>query len=99
MPMADITEKQITEKELRKLSKIDLFEILTRQSAEIDRLNKELRKTKAELENRQIMLDKCGSIAEASLEIYKVLESAQKAAELYLENVGRFAGSPSDIVK
>ena len=96
--MADLNGKSMTQKELRRLSRIELMEILARQSAEIDRLNAELKQARGELENRQIMLDKCGSIAEASLEIYKVLESAQKAAELYLENVARFAGSPEDIV-
>ena len=96
--MADKPSTQLTEKDIRKMTKIELFEILTRQSAEIDRLNAELAQAKEQLERRQIMLDKCGSIAEASLEIYKVLESAQQAAELYLENVGRFAGSPKDIV-
>ena len=84
---------QITQKELRRMRKIDLMEILLKQSEEIDRLTGELAQARAELESRQIMLERCGSIAEASLEIFGVLESAQKAAALYLENVERLAGT------
>ena len=43
------------------------------------------------LESREINMLKSGSIAEASLALTKVFEEAQKAADIYLENVKRKA--------
>ena len=83
----------MTEKELRKMKRPALLEILVSQSREIDRLKAELEQKNKELENRQILIEKSGSLAEASLEIYHVLESAQAAADLYLENIKRNAQS------
>ena len=77
----------MTEKELRKLQRVDLLEILLDQRKKIDELEKELAETKAQLEDKKIMIEKSGSIAEASLALTKVFEEAQKAADLYLENI------------
>ncbi len=59
------------------------------QSREIDTLRKELEETKAKLEDREIRMEKAGNIAEASLLLTKVFEEAQKAADLYVENMKR----------
>ena len=77
----------MTDKELRKLSKADLLSLMLAQSKEIDRLNEELTQTRKELEDKTILVERSGSLAEASLAIFHVLEDAQKAADLYLENV------------
>ena len=81
----------MTEKELKKMKRPALLEILVSQSKEIDRLRAELEKKEKELQDRRIIIEKSGSLAEASLEIFHVLESAQKAADLYLENAKRAA--------
>ena len=81
----------MTQKELKKLKRGELLELLVTQSKEIDRLTKELEEANRELADRKVLIDNSGSIAEASLAIYKVLEDAQKAADLYLENVQRRA--------
>jgi len=73
--------------ELKKMSRRDLLEILVLQSKRIDELEKELYKTKKLLETKQIMISKTGSIAEASLKLNKVFETAQQAADQYLENI------------
>ena len=83
----------MTDKELRKLKKTDLLRIMVAQSKEIDRLQKELEKTKAALESREVAIENAGSIAEASLALYEVIERTQKAADLYLENVRRLSGA------
>ena len=82
----------MTDKELKKLSKADLLSLLLTQSKEMDRLKEELAETRKQLEDRSILLEKSGSLADASLAIFHVLEDAQKAADLYLENVrsGRY---------
>ena len=80
-------------KELKKLKRTELLEVMITQSKEIDRLREELRKTQDALNERNLRLQNCGSIAEAAMEIYEVVERTQKAAELYLENVKRKAES------
>ncbi len=77
----------MTDKQLKKLSKSDLLSLLLTQSKEMDRLKEELEQAKKQLEDRRILIDKSGSLAEASLAIFHVLEDAQKAADLYLENI------------
>ena len=81
----------MTSKQLKKLKRGELLEILVTQSKEIDRLNAELETAKKELENRRILIEKSGSLAEASLSMYRVIEAAQKAADLYLENIKKTA--------
>ena len=58
----------MTDKELRRLSRRELLQMLLEQTSEVERLQAELDKTRAELNDRAIMLESCGNIAEASLE-------------------------------
>lgn len=83
----------MTEKELLKLKKSELLEIMLAQSKEIDSLREQLAKAKAKLKDKKIAIDESGSIAEASLRLTKVFEEAQKAADLYLDNVKKNTGS------
>ncbi len=76
-------------KELKKLSRKDLLEILVEQSEKIEALQQELSAAKAELEDRKIIISKAGSIAKASLELNKVFQAAENAAQQYLENIKR----------
>ena len=75
------------EHQLKKLKRQELLEILVNQSREIDRLKAELKDAREHLEDRQVRIAKSGTLAEASLQIYHIFETAQKAADLYLENV------------
>ena len=77
----------MNKKELRKLKRIDLFEIMLAQSEEIDRLRAELATLKKQLEDKRILLEKSGTLAEASLALTNIFEEAQKAADLYLYNI------------
>lgn len=81
----------MTEKELLSLKKSELLEIMLAQSREIDSLRAQLAEANARLEERRIAIEESGSIAEASLKLTKVFEEAQKAADLYVENVKRKA--------
>ncbi len=83
----------MTEKELLKLKKSELLEIMLAQSKEIDSLREQLAKTQSMLDDRKIAIDESGSIAEASLRLTKIFEEAQKAADLYLDNVKKNTGS------
>ncbi len=86
----------MTEKELLKLKKSELLEIMLAQSKEIDSLREQLAKAKAKLKDKKIAIDESGSIAEASLRLTKVFEEAQKAADLYVENIKRRANQEQD---
>ena len=79
----------MTEKEFRKLKRRDMLEIMLAQSREIDRLKKELEDAKAKLADKEIRIERTGSIAEASLAVTNIFEEAQKAAETYLDNLYR----------
>ena len=75
------------ERNFRKLRRIDLYEIMLAQSQEIDALKAELAQVREELSNKEIKLKEAGSIAEAALNLTNIFEEAQKAADLYLENI------------
>lgn len=81
----------MTEKELLKLKRAELLEIMLAQSREIDALREELAETKRKLEDKRIKIKEAGSIAEASLQLTRIFEEAQKAADLYVENTKRRA--------
>lgn len=77
----------MTEKEFRKLKRVDLIEIIAKYQQREEELTEENRKLRSELEEKQIRIRKAGSIAQASLALNKVFEDAQNAAEQYLQNV------------
>ena len=77
----------MTDKELKKLSRAELLEMLIEQSKRADELQAKLDKAEEELNSRQLKVDEAGSIAEASLRLNGVFEAAQAASEQYLENI------------
>lgn len=77
----------MTDKELRKLSRADLLELLLEQSKEVERLEAELAAAAGQLEDRRIAAAKAGSIAQASLQLNGVFQAAQQAADQYVENI------------
>ena len=77
----------MTDKELKRLSRSELLELLLLQTREVERLNKQVQSLQKQLEERQIKLDDAGNIAQASLQLSGVFEAAQKAADQYLENI------------
>ena len=74
-------------KDLRKLSKTELLELLIEQGRENLALRARLEQAEAELADRRLQISESGSIAEAALKLMGVFEAAQKAIDLYRENV------------
>lgn len=70
----------MTEKELRKLNRYQLLELLMMQTEENRRLQQEVER----LRQQQMKLEEMGSVAEASLLLNGVFEAAQKAADDYV---------------
>lgn len=80
------------EKTLRKLSRTELLELLIQQTRLVDELEQQLADARKQLQNRQIAIDRAGTMAEACLMINGVVEAAEKAAAQYLENIERLSG-------
>lgn len=78
-------------KELRKMKRVDLLDIMVIQSKENEYLKIQLDEALAELEERKIQIKEAGSIAEAALQLNGVFEAAEKAGSQYLENIARLS--------
>ncbi len=83
----------MTDKELKKLRRSDLLEMLIAQSKEVESLKMQLQEAQEKLENRNIAISSAGSIAEAALGVNQIFEIAQKTADQYIENVQRIYAS------
>lgn len=77
----------MTEKELRRLSRADLLEMLIDQSVELENVKQKLAAAEAALASRVIEIDSAGSIAEAALRLNGVFEAAQAACDQYVQNI------------
>lgn len=77
----------MTDKELRRLSRSELLEMLIAQTEENRQLKIRLERAEARLRDRTIAVEKAGSLAEAALQLNRVFEAADQAAQQYLENV------------
>lgn len=73
--------------ELKKLSRADLLEMLIEQSEEVQKLRELLKEAEDQLSQREIIVNEAGSIAEASLQLNGIFESAQAASQQYLESI------------
>ena len=73
----------MTEKELKKLNRYQLLELLMMQTERADRLQEKLEETERLLNEKTIRISELGSIAEAALQLNKVFEAAQNAADQY----------------
>jgi len=74
----------VTEKELKKLNRYQLLELLVAQTKRADELQARLDELEQLLADRDIEMDALGSIAEASLRLNGVFQAAQEAADAYL---------------
>lgn len=77
----------VTEKELRKLNRTELLEMLIAQSKRLSRVEEELSAAQKELERRNIAITTSGSLAEAALKLNGIFEAADQAAAQYLDTL------------
>ncbi|MCI6733096.1 MAG: DNA repair protein [Lachnospiraceae bacterium] len=77
----------MTDKELRRLSRAELLEMLLMLKEENENLKMQLEQAEVRLHDRRIMIEKAGSIAEAALQLNDVFAAADRAVQQYLENV------------
>lgn len=86
------------DRELRHMSRTELVEIIFALKQSEDQLKAENAALTAQLEDRQLHIQNAGSIAQAALELNKVFEAAQAAADEYLASVRAAAAAdgPAD---
>ena len=77
------------QKELRHLKRQELLELLLEQTRRANQLEQRVNELEKQLENRNITLQKAGSLAEAALRLNEVFEAADAAARQYVMNVRR----------
>lgn len=77
----------MTDKELRRLGRGELIEIIYELKKREETLEAEKEAMRQKLADRQIRMDSTGSIAEAALALNDVFTAAQNAADDYLHSV------------
>ena len=77
----------MTEKEMKRLSRADLLEMLIAQSEELQTLRLKLEEAETALQKRELAINTAGSIAEAALQLNGVFEAAQASAQQYMDNI------------
>ncbi len=84
-----------TEKELRRMSRSELIEVIYALEQDNQSLQKENEKLRSELNDKDIRIATSGSIAEAALSLNHIFEDAQAAADQYLSSIKNAQSSPT----
>ena len=79
----------MTDKEFKRLNRAELIEVIYQFQLRQEELIAENKELKQALADKRILVNNSGNIAEAALEIHNVLQSAQNAAEHYLDEIQR----------
>lgn len=77
----------MADRELRRMHRAELIEIIYALKQSEDQLKAQNAALTAQLQDRQLRLEKAGSIAQAALELNNVFAAAQAAADDYLHSV------------
>lgn len=77
----------MADRELRQMHRAELIEIIYALKQGEDQLKAQSAALTAQLQDRQLRLEKAGSIAQAALELNNVFAAAQAAADDYLHSV------------
>lgn len=77
----------MNDREIRKLNRAQLIEIIYQLQLNQEELEAENKRLKEELEDKRLRVKKAGNLAYAALEINKVMEAAQNAANMYLDEI------------
>lgn len=77
----------MTDKEFRRLSRSQLIDIIYQFQLKQEELEAEIEKLKRALADKRILVNNTGNIAEAALELHNVMQTAQNAAEHYVEEI------------
>ena len=79
----------MTDRELKRIGRAELLELLLAQSEENEALQIRIEELEQELRNREIIIANAGTIADAAFQLNGVFDAAGAAAVQYLENIKR----------
>ena len=77
----------MTSKELKRLRRTDLMEMLLELSKENVQLRQQLEEANEKLTAKELQIEESGSLAEAALKLNGIFEAAQAACEQYEYNI------------
>lgn len=80
-------------KELKKMSRAELLEILISQMEANEKLTSELEECKKKLEDKNIVIAESGSMAEAAMRLNRVFEAADAAARQFVDSARGRSGT------
>lgn len=77
------------DRKLHSLKRDELLKMLLELEMENELLSRENAQLKKQLAGRTIMIERAGTLADASAQLAGLLSAAQETADIYLENVNR----------
>ena len=77
----------MTSKEMKNLRRSDLLKMLLEMSRENEKLREQNALLRSKLQERQVTIENCGSLAEAALQLSGIFQAAEEACALYTENI------------
>lgn len=77
----------MNEKKLKKLSRLDLVELLMKSSKRVEELEQRVADLERLLDEHTIICEESGNIADAAVQVNELLVVAQRTAEDYVRNV------------
>lgn len=80
----------MAEKELKKLNRKELLEMLIVQGRELEELQALVEKQQKQLSERTMQMENIGTLSEAMLVLNGVFKSADAAAQQYLDNISKY---------
>lgn len=89
----------MTERQLRKASRIDLLKLLIEQKKENTRLQEQLLQQQEQLRQREITINQAGSLSEAALKLSGIFDAAESACQYYTENIRALSGRQEEICR
>ena len=89
----------MTDRQLRKASRLDLLQILLEQRRENESLRQQIAELEQQLLKRQITIDQAGTLAEAALKLSGIFDAAESACQYYSENIRSLSGRQEEICR
>ena len=77
----------MTDKEFKRLTRAQLVEIIYQLQLQVDQLTEQKQELEDALEDKRLRIRNAGNLADAALEINNCFQSAQKAADQYLNEI------------
>ena len=74
-------------KDLKRLGRAELIEIIYQQKKTEQMLRTQVEELQQQLQDKRLKMEEAGSVAEAALAISDIFQSAQIAADRYLEEI------------